>query len=114
MRLNIEGTLNPWVTAKDIILYAIGEFGTDAGIGYAVEYAGPTVRAMTMEERLVLCNLSIEMGSRVGMVAPDETTYEYLEGRQFSPRGDYWDEALRHWQTLPSDPDAHFDRGRDH
>lgn len=110
MRLNIEGELNPWVSAKDIILYAIGEFGADAGIGYAVEYAGPTVRAMTMEERLVLCNLSIEMGSRVGMVAPDETTYEYLEGRQFSPRGDYWDEALRHWQTLPSDPDAQFDR----
>ena len=110
MRLSIEGALDPWVTAKDIILYTIGEFGADAGTGHAIEYAGPTVRAMTMEERLTLCNLSIEMGSRVGMVAPDDTTYEYLAGRQFSPKGDFWDQALRYWQSLPSDPDAVFDR----
>ncbi len=110
MRFNIEGELKPWVTAKDLILYAIGKFGADAGTGYAIEYAGPTVRAMTMEERLTLCNLSIEMGSRVGMVAPDETTYQYLAGKQFSPKAEQWDDALAYWKSLPSDPDAMFDR----
>ena len=110
LRLNIEGTLSPWVTAKDIILSAIGQFGADAGVGYAVEYTGPTVRAMTMDERLTLCNLSIEMGSRVGMVAPDDVTYEYLAGKQYSPKREHWDDALRHWRSLPSDPEAGFDR----
>ena len=109
-RINIEGTLNEWVTAKDIILYTIGRFGADAGTGYAVEYAGSAVRRMTVEERLTLCNLSIEMGSRVGMVAPDDTTYEYLAGKRYSPKGQYWEQALQYWRSLPSDADAVFDR----
>jgi len=109
-RITIEGTLSPWVSAKDIILYAIGKFGADAGNGYAVEYAGSTVRAMSMEERLTLCNLSIEMGCRVGMVAPDDTTFEYLSGSRYGPKDRYWDDALRYWRSLPSDPGASFDR----
>ena len=110
LRINIEGNLNEWVSAKDIILYTIGRFGADAGTGYAVEYAGSAVRRMSIEERLTLCNLSIEMGARVGMVAPDDTTYEYLAGKRYSPRGQYWDQALRYWQSLPSDDGAFFDR----
>jgi 3-isopropylmalate/(R)-2-methylmalate dehydratase large subunit len=109
MRINVEGRLAPWVTAKDIILYTIGRLGADAGNGYAVEYAGPAVRAMTMEERLTICNLSIEMGCRVGMVGPDDTTYEYLAGGEFSPKEEYWDQALAHWRSLPTDAAAVFD-----
>lgn len=110
MRINYTGSLGPWVTAKDVILYTIGKLGADAGLGYAVEYAGPAISAMTMEERLALCNLSIEMGSRIGMIAPDDTTYEYLVGRAHSPKEQYWDAALQYWQSLPSDADAVFDR----
>jgi 3-isopropylmalate/(R)-2-methylmalate dehydratase large subunit len=108
--LNIEGSLSPWVSAKDIILFAIGKFGADAGTGYAIEYGGSTIRAMTMEERLTLCNLSIEMGARVGMVAPDDSTYQYLTGKRYSPRAEYWDRALAYWRSLPTDPEALFDR----
>lgn len=110
MRINVEGRLNPWVTAKDIILYTIGRLGADAGNGFAVEYAGPAVRAMTMEERLTICNLSIEMGCRVGLVGPDDTTFEYLVGGEFSPKEAYWDRALVYWRSLPTDADAAFDR----
>ena len=110
MRVNIEGTLGPWVRAKDVILYTIGELSAGAGNGYAVEYAGPVVRAMTIEDRLSVCNLAIEMSCATGMVAPDDTTYEYLADREFSPQGPYWDQAVSYWRSLPSDPDAIFDR----
>ncbi|WP_207536902.1 3-isopropylmalate dehydratase large subunit [Sabulicella rubraurantiaca] len=109
-RIRFEGTRAPGVTAKDIILHAIGRFGAAAGTGMALEYAGSAVRAMSVEERLTLCNLSIEMGARVGMVAPDDTTFQYLAGRSFSPKGALWDRALADWRGLPSDPDARFTR----
>ena len=110
MRVFFEGALAPGVTPKDMILHLIGELGTAAGTGYAVEYAGSAVRALSAEGRLTLCNLTIEMGARMGMVAPDDVTYEYLHGRDFAPKGDLWDRAVAHWCTLPSDPDAEFDR----
>ena len=109
LRASFEGKLMPGVTAKDMILHLIGELGTAAGTGYAVEYAGSAVRALTAEARLTLCNLTIEMGARTGMVAPDDTTYEYLNGRDYAPKGAMWDRAVAHWRTLPSDPDAEFD-----
>lgn len=110
MRITVEGALGPWVRAKDVILYTIGELGAAGGNGYAVEYAGPVVRAMGIDTRLTICNLTIEMSSLSGMVAPDDTTYEYLADREFSPQGPYWDQALSYWRSLPSDPDAVFDR----
>ena len=110
MRVTIEGTLGPWVRAKDVILYTIGQLGAASGNGYAVEYAGPVVRALDLDSRLTICNLAIEMASATGMVAPDDITYEYLANREFAPRGPYWDQALRYWRTLPSEPDAVFDR----
>ena len=110
MRVTVEGTLGSWVRAKDVILYAIGELGAAAGNGHAVEYAGPVVRAMDIDSRLTLCNLAVEMSSATGMVAPDDTTYEYLADREFSPQGPTWDLALSHWRTLPSHPAAEFDR----
>ena len=110
MRINIEGRLGPSVRAKDVILYIIGELGAAAANGHAVEYAGPVVRAMSVDSRLTLCNLAVEMSSATGMVAPDDTTFEYLADREFSPRGPYWDQAVDHWRTLPSDPGAAFDR----
>ena len=109
MRIRFEGTLRPGVTAKDMILAAIGRYGTAAGTGYAVEYAGSAVRALPLEARLTLCNLSIEMGAKMGMVAPDDVTFQYLAGRAFAPRGADWAAALAHWQSLPSDREAHFD-----
>jgi 3-isopropylmalate/(R)-2-methylmalate dehydratase large subunit len=109
-RVHFEGTVPTGVTAKDMILHLIGDVGTAAGTGQAVEYAGSAVRALPVEGRLTLCNLSIEMGARTGMVAPDDTTYEYLAGRDYSPKGALWDRAVAHWRTLPSDPDAEFDR----
>jgi 3-isopropylmalate/(R)-2-methylmalate dehydratase large subunit len=110
MRARFEGKLMPGVTAKDMILHLIGELGTAAGTGYSVEYAGSAVRALPVEARLTLCNLTIEMGARTGMVAPDDTTYEYLAGRDYAPKGAMWDRAVAHWRTLPTDPDAEFDR----
>jgi 3-isopropylmalate/(R)-2-methylmalate dehydratase large subunit len=110
MRVFFEGALAPGVTPKDMILHLIGELGTAAGTGYAVEYAGSAVRALSAEGRLTLCNLTIEMGARMGMVAPDDTTFEYLKGRDYAPRGETWDRAVAHWRTLASDPDADFDR----
>jgi len=98
------------VMAKDVILSIIARLGAGGGVGYAFEYAGPAVRAMSMDERMTVCNMSIEAGARAGMVAPDETTFAYLEGRPFAPRGDLWGRALAHWRTLPSDPGAIFDR----
>lgn len=110
MRISVEGTLRPGVTAKDVALYIIARMTTGGATGYFVEYAGEVVRTMSMEERMTLCNLSIEMGARGGMIAPDDTTYEYLRGRDFAPQGDEWERAVTYWRTLPSDPDAVFDK----
>jgi 3-isopropylmalate/(R)-2-methylmalate dehydratase large subunit len=105
-----DGALPRGVTAKDMILAMIGEIGTAGGTGYAIEYGGPAVRALSMEGRMTLCNMAIEGGARAGMVAADETTFAYLKGRPYSPRGEHWDRAVEHWRTLKSDEGAHFDR----
>ena len=110
MRITIEGELGKGVTAKDIALYMMSKMTTSGATGYFVEYAGSAVRNLTMEGRLTLCNLSIEMGARGGMVAPDETTFEYLKGREYAPKGEAWDKALASWKTLKSDDDAIFDK----
>ena len=109
MRISIEGKLDKGVGAKDVILYVISQLGASGGTGYFVEYAGSTIQAMTMEERMTVCNMSIEMGARGGMIAPDQTTYDYLKGRPFAPDGEKWEEAVRFWNTLYSDGDAVFD-----
>ncbi len=110
MRINFEGTLNPGVTAKDMALYMISRLSTGGATGYFVEYAGEAIRRLSMEERLTLCNLSIEMGARGGLIAPDETTFTYLKGREFCPQGAAWDKALEYWKTLQTDEGAKFDR----
>ena len=110
MRLRFEGARAPHIGPKDLILHAIGKLGAKAGTGHAVEYAGAAVRAMTMEERMTLCNLSIEMGAKMGMIAPDERTFDYLAGRRYAPAGDAFDAAVAAWRRLPSDADAVFDR----
>ena len=110
MRIRFDGALPPGVTAKDMILHVIGQLGTAAGVGYAVEYAGPAIAAMPIEGRLTICNMSIELGARAGLVAPDETTFAYLRGREFAPKGDAWDAAVAYWRTLHSDADATFER----
>ncbi|MDE6062167.1 MAG: 3-isopropylmalate dehydratase large subunit, partial [Duncaniella sp.] len=110
MRINVNGKLRPGVTAKDIALYIIAKMTTGGATGYFVEYAGDTIRNLSMEERMTVCNLSIEMGARGGMIAPDETTFAYVEGREFAPKGEDWEKAVAYWRTLPSDPDAKFDR----
>jgi 3-isopropylmalate/(R)-2-methylmalate dehydratase large subunit len=109
MRIRVEGRLGPHVTAKDVALCIIAELGIAGGRGHAVEYAGAAVRAMSIESRLTLCNLAIEMGARSGFVAPDETTFAWLAGRPFAPQGAKWDAALAHWGTLASDEEAQFD-----
>jgi 3-isopropylmalate/(R)-2-methylmalate dehydratase large subunit len=109
-RISVEGKLARGVTAKDLILYIVRTIGTDGATGCVVEYAGETIRDLTMEERMTVCNMSIEAGARAGMIAPDEVTYEYIEGREFAPKGKAFDEAVTHWSTLPSDSDATFDR----
>src|SRR5881397_3214346 len=110
MRLLFTGELVPGVTAKDVILAAIGRIGVSGGVGYVVEYAGGVIRGFSMENRMTICNMSIEAGARAGMIAPDETTFAYLEGRPGAPSGADWDAALERWRELPSDPDAVFDR----
>jgi len=110
MRVTYDGTPAPGVRPKDMILYLIGQIGTAGGTGYAVEYAGNAIRALPVEGRLTICNLSIELGAKIGMVAPDETTYEFLKGRRFAPQGELFDQAVADWRTLPSDPSARFDR----
>ncbi len=110
MRINIEGTLRPGVTAKDVALYIMSQMTTSGATGYAVEYAGSVVRDMSMEGRLTLSNLSIEMGSRAGIIAPDETTFAYLKGREYAPKGEAWDKAVEEWKSLKSDDDAVFDK----
>jgi 3-isopropylmalate/(R)-2-methylmalate dehydratase large subunit len=110
MAIRLEGKLPVGVTAKDIILNIIGRIGTGGGTGCVIEYTGEAIRALSMEERLTICNMSIEAGARAGMIAPDETTFAYLEGRRFAPQGKQFERAVAYWQTLPSDPDAQFDR----
>lgn len=110
MRITVDGHLGSGVTSKDMALYIIAQLGTGGATGYFVEYAGEAVRALSMEQRMTLCNLSIEMGARGGMVAPDQTTFDYLKGREFTPSGKEWDEAVAYWRTLPSDDDAVYDR----
>lgn len=110
MRITIDGTLGKGVTAKDIALYMMSKMTTSGATGYFVEYAGEAIRSLTMEGRLTLCNLSIEMGARGGMIAPDEVTFEYLKGRDYAPKGEDWDKALAYWRTLKSDEDAVFDK----
>ena len=109
-RINVEGKLHPGVTAKDIVLHIIGEIGTAGATGYVVEYAGSAIRALSVEGRMTVCNMSIEAGARAGRIAPDATTFAYLKGRRYSPTGVAWDEAVSHWSTLASDPGAVFDR----
>jgi len=110
MRIRLDGALAPHVTAKDVALRVIAEIGIAGGRGHAVEYAGAAVKAMSIESRLTLCNLSIEMGARSGLVAPDDTTFTWIAGRPWAPQGAAWDAALAHWRTLASDEEAEFDR----
>jgi 3-isopropylmalate/(R)-2-methylmalate dehydratase large subunit len=110
MRITVDGALAPGVHAKDVILAIIAKIGTAGGTGHVIEYAGSTIRALSIEGRLTVCNMSIEAGARAGMVAPDDTTFEYLKGRPYAPKGADWDKALALWRSLPSDADAGFDR----
>ncbi len=109
MAINVEGTLRPGVTSKDIILAVIAKIGTGGGQGYVLEYRGSAIRALSMEARMTICNMSIEAGARAGMVAPDETTFEYLKGRPHAPKGADWDAAVEYWKSLPTDDGASFD-----
>ena len=109
MAITVDGALRPGVTAKDIILAVIAKIGTGGGAGYVLEYRGEAIRSLSMEGRMTICNMSIEAGARAGMIAPDETTFEYVQGRPHAPQGADWDEALAYWRTLRSDDDATFD-----
>jgi 3-isopropylmalate/(R)-2-methylmalate dehydratase large subunit len=110
MRAVIDGQLPANVTAKDLILAIIGEIGAGGATGYALEYAGEAIRALSIEGRMTVCNMSVEAGARIGMVAPDRKTYAYLKDRPKAPKGAAWDDAMRYWETLRSDDGAHFDR----
>ncbi|MCS6908001.1 MAG: 3-isopropylmalate dehydratase large subunit [Anaerolineales bacterium] len=109
-RVVFEGRLRPGVTAKDMILALIAQIGVGGGTGHVFEYCGEAVRALNMDERMTLCNMSIEGGARAGMIAPDDTTFEYLADRPFAPKGEEWERMVAYWRTLPSDPGAHYDR----
>jgi 3-isopropylmalate/(R)-2-methylmalate dehydratase large subunit len=110
MAITVNGKLPVGVTAKDLILAIITEIGTGGGQGYILEYRGEAIRALSMEGRMTMCNMSIEAGARAGMIAPDETTFEYVKGREHAPKGADWDAAVAYWKTLPTDDDAVFDR----
>ena len=110
MAVNVDGELQPGVTAKDVILAVIGHIGTGGGIGHVIEYRGSAIRSLSMEGRMTVCNMSIEAGAKAGLIAPDETTFAYLEGRDHAPRGEAWTAALADWRTLRTDDDATFDR----
>jgi len=110
MRVNVEGQLASGVVAKDIILYIIAQLGVGGGTGYFVEYAGSTIRNLSMEGRMTVCNMSIEMGARGGLIAPDQTTFDYLKGKEYAPKGDQWEKATKYWTSLHSDQDALFDQ----
>jgi 3-isopropylmalate/(R)-2-methylmalate dehydratase large subunit len=109
MRITVDGELNKGVVSKDIILHIISKISASGATGYAVEYAGSAIRNLSMEARMTICNMSIEMGARCGLIAPDETTFSYVKGRKFAPQGDDWNKALEYWKTLNSDADAKFD-----
>jgi 3-isopropylmalate/(R)-2-methylmalate dehydratase large subunit len=113
LAINVEGALHPGVTAKDLILSIIGQIGVSGGTGHVVEYRGSTIRALSMDERMTVCNMSIEAGARAGMIAPDEVTYAYLKGKPRAPQGDAWDAALARWRKLFTDPGARFDASVD-
>jgi len=110
MLVQVDGTLAPGVTAKDVVLAIIGKIGTAGGTGHVIEYAGEVIRALDMAGRLTICNMSIEAGARAGMIAPDDTTFDYIRGRPYAPQGEAFDHAVEYWRTLPSDPGAHYDR----
>jgi 3-isopropylmalate/(R)-2-methylmalate dehydratase large subunit len=110
MEVRVEGALAPGVTAKDVVLALIGRIGTAGATGYVIEYRGPVISALSVENRMTVCNMSIEAGARAGMVAPDDKTFAYLEGRPYAPKGREWERAVAAWQELPTDPDARFDR----
>ncbi len=110
LAIELDGRLREGVTAKDLILKVIGTIGVAGGTGHVIEYRGEAIRALSMEQRMTVCNMSIEAGARAGMIAPDDVTYEYMAGRPLAPRGKDWDAALARWRQLPSDPDARFDR----
>ncbi len=110
MRINVEGRLNKGVLSKDIVLYILARITSSGATGYAVEFAGSAIRSLSMEARMTICNMSIEMGARCGMIAPDEITFNYLRGRKFAPAGQQWDKKLEEWKTLFSDKDALFDK----
>jgi len=109
MLVQVDGTLAPGITAKDLVLAVIGRIGTAGGTGHVIEYAGEAVRALDMAGRMTVCNMSIEGGARAGMIAPDETTFDYIRGRPYAPQGEAFDHAVAYWRTLPSDPGAHYD-----
>src|SRR5450432_1441794 len=111
--VNVEGQLSPGVSAKDLILSIIGKVGVSGGTGYVLEYRGSTIRSLSMEERMTVCNMSIEAGARAGMVGPDEVTFEYLKGKPRAPQGREWDAAVAHWRTLATDAGAQFDASVD-
>jgi len=110
MRITVDGVLNPGVSAKDIILHIISQLTAAGGTGYFVEYAGSAITSLSMEARMTICNMSIEMGARGGMIAPDQTTYDYIEGRQYAPKGQEFEQALTYWKTLHTDVDVQFDK----
>ncbi len=110
MRITVDGQLNPGVVSKDIVLYILSQISASGATGYAVEFAGSAIRALSMEARMTICNMSIEMGARCGMIAPDATTFNYMKGRKFAPTGEEWDTQLSYWKTLCSDADAVFDK----
>lgn len=110
MLIRVDGQLGPGVTAKDVVLYIIGQIGTAGGTGYAIEFAGEAIRSLSMEGRMTICNMAIEAGARAGMVAVDEITLDYVKGRPFAPQGAAWEQAVQAWRELHSDADAHFDR----
>ena len=110
MNIRVEGQPAPGVTAKDLALFIIGQLGTKVGTGHVIEFSGPAIRSLSMEGRMTLCNMAIEAGARAGMVAPDETTFAYIQGRPFAPKGELFEQAVAAWKQLPSDPGAHFDK----
>ena len=109
MRITVDGTLGRGVSSKDIILYIIAQISASGGTGYFIEYAGSAIRSLSMEARMTICNMSIEMGARGGLIAPDKTTFDYLEGKDFAPKGEEWDKAVAYWKTLKTDEGAEFD-----
>ncbi|MGY4112692.1 3-isopropylmalate dehydratase large subunit [Aeribacillus sp. SP014] len=110
LQVKVTGSLSEGVTAKDVILYIIGKFGVDFGTGYVIEYSGEVIESLSMDERMTICNMSIEAGARAGLIAPDETTFNYIKGRKYAPKGEEFEKAVAYWKSLRSDPGATFDK----